>query len=184
MIFGQTMQPQPQFREAHDWSLRYPSVATLQSLLLAISHLVGRDGINPGRTDGVLNFKTAWALRNVVKHGIAQIPVVGKITKVLGLVPEGPAKIAYGASDAVRDEVNQLVLTSAVEIASILAPVKLRLQSGSAPAPSSGGSSYPSRFVVAHLGPVKAGGQIKYPPGTVAIRDPMIGKYRILYPTS
>lgn len=185
------------------------SVKDLQTVLNAIAAYTGGD-YGVGTPTGKVDHKTASALWKVVSDGVeglseanipvlsqlvstmdsivSRIPIVGEaVSRVRGCLDDRYGGVTdpcsfeaiwkgiklYDASWHQTNLVNP-IRNAAAQAHSVLKPVADRLR-------PSGATPTTPLVKVATLIPglVATGG---YPPGTVAIRDPILGKYRLIAP--
>lgn len=158
------------------------SVQKLQQLLQAIAKLLGNENYGVTTADGKVGPSTTFALINLSLDGVAKIPVLNKVLDTVKRVP-GTSEVLRNRSYFVK-AMNAADCTGLADVASVyntiisgansIAPVLNAIVTA---APSTG---IDPRFVVATLpADVRT---ITYPPGTVAIYEPAIGKYRLLIP--
>jgi hypothetical protein len=188
------------------------AVKRVQRLMQSISALTATPDYDPSKdTPGKVGFYTASGLyamsSDFVKKGVPAIPVVGgisgSIVNLLQTIP-GVSDVAEGiignvdhclrdrrggisdpcsfeaAWDAIKltapDKLKQYVInpirSGAASIDAYLKPIDDRLKSGGTP------GAVAIQPLVMKWSP----SGVQYPPGTVGVRDPILGKFRLIAP--
>ncbi len=172
------------------------ALSRLQKTLQAVAILFNDANYNPGRTDGVADFNTAWALASVAHDASVRIP--GPLGDLLGTITglatrdRSYAMLAYSAAPA---EINGFVGDVADAVDQVLSEAFSRLRGlpgnqqtlealraiiTGAPLPPMPGvptaPTIPPRQIIRVFTPRVD----QYPAGTVAVRDPAVGKFRLL----
>lgn len=194
MIFGQTIGLGGPIGD----QVPSPAVKDMQNVMLAISKLLNEPDYDPKTIDGRVGLWTTSALY-AMSHDLAgkgvNIPVIGEIINKLINFPgveqglsclrdrEGDItdpcsfEMIWKAIKLIDEKwlvthITTPIANGAVKINSVLKPLAERLPGAS--------SSGPPR--AQHAGMVQMQLLPIYPKGTVAVRDPALGKYRLLSP--
>jgi hypothetical protein len=174
MIFHQPVNPHGVGAEAASNSIK-----ALQRLLERLAEVTRRPRYNPrtegSRVDGVLDAPTIWALAQVARDGLINIPGLGWVINKVLSVPGGftAFRVAYRAG--LEGEIDPPIKSAADHISGLLDIAAAKFASG-------GGGGQQALPDLSQLQVKKVQMVSTYPPGSVAVRDPVLNKYRILKP--
>jgi len=171
------------------------AVKRMQQLLMVVAELTGDTKYRPCGVDGKVGKCTVFALVQVVRSGLAKIPVVSTILGTLDTIIKNVPGVG-GALDSILNdygtykyamagaeeifpaetmEIYETVRDAANAVAPILEAVANKLQL----------PDFPGGMTTMQINPdALVQQQITYPPGTVAVRDPLLGKYILLAPSA
>jgi hypothetical protein len=196
MIFGTTIQ----FMDHGEFGQSPSDVKKLQEAFKAIQTKTGDKGFDPGAIDGTIRKETVFALVytvNKVKGApgisdlfglINKIPKAGTfISMVLNLVgtDRGAMNGAWTAmefaSSGTQKSVMDFIASHAGTAAKAVALVGAFLGAGAATKPLPPGA-FPTSPGTQQVVQTTSTGAGTFPPGSVAVRDPALGKFRIVTP--
>lgn len=156
---------------------------------MMIAELTGDSKYSPCSVDGKVGKCTTFALVQVVRSGLAEIPLVSKLVGLLNRIPGVSTVLnnytAYsyavdaaelGYEDELMD-IYETVRDGIEAVNPILEAVANRLHLPDVP-----GATRPGMVTMQIAPGVQMQQQQSYPPGTVAVRDPLLGKYILLAP--
>ncbi len=177
------------------------AVKRVQLILQKISTFTNDGDFDPKSTHGRVNMNTAFALWSVTRKGLAQIPVLNTVVDDIQSLPgfkdvlsclnkrkgfcsfDSAWTIAKYAPNsegedpgwALRDYIINPIRAGAAQIDVALKPIADQLLPGGTP---DAAPPFVFQQLVVKYVPFPGA----YPEGSVAIRDPLLGKYRIIAP--
>lgn len=199
MIIGSTFGVAKPSPHIIDNQVDNQAVRQMQAVMILLKNATGNQEFARFSTpDGKVGARVVWGLYQITKKGVAQIPVLGTVvnsivntaTSIIPLVnlnkyestasSPGPgftelwnAALTF-ESDWLWSNVVNPIIDGAAAISSKLDSALSGLNTGSG---SGSGTNW-----LTTVAPVAATYQTHYPPGTVGVRNPLIGKYHILIP--
>jgi hypothetical protein len=196
MIFGATIQ----FMGHDGFGQSSSDIKKLQETFKAIQTKTGDKGFNPGTVDGTMRKETVFALVYTVNK-VKGAPGISDLFNLINKIPKagffidfvidrvgdnrGAMDIAWSAMELASAGTQKSVMdfvannASAFAKAAALVGVFLGAATGTAPLPGTFTTFSPTG--IQKLAPTIPGVGT-FPPGSVAVRDPALGKYRIVTP--
>lgn len=167
-------------------------VRLMQDAMIALSRAKNDPNFakNMTSSDGKVGARTVYSLIKISQAGLGAIPVIGGVlNSTVGLPLKAAAwnyEVFTSAWNAARDSYGSDLLTYVIQpIASAAAAINTSIGSilrSIVPQTTPPSTTPPSTSWLTTVGPIKATYEIHYPPGTVGVRNPLIGKFHILIP--